>query len=136
MHFHRHIALSSALLFALTALAGCSAAAHYRSRKDRESLLKVLREEVSPGDSLEEVQSLLGPGAVLSNPEDHRQTLRELADRSPERYPDGIEESDEFLVYPTRVGWVEVLQFRNGRLINFNPRQYEEAPSVYVIPPI
>ena len=101
---------------------GCSAAAHYRRHHDPESLFKVMHESVRAGDSLEQVHKLLGPGQEAD--QRSREAVRKLARKCPDKYPDGVTEGDQILVWPMGQDAAMQLAFRDGKLLNHNPSDY------------
>ncbi len=112
-------ALLGFVSFALPA-GGCSESPdqHYRKHHDGKSLYEVLYKQVKPGDSIEKVQGLLGPGEPAESRA--RRAIEKFAQKTPDRYPDGYRETDTLLDYPMD-GGSAILQFRDGRLINHNP---------------
>jgi len=88
----------------------------YRVWGDEASLRAVLR-TLHRGDSVEEVQALLGDRYL--DPESEfsvRQGLRKLVETYPEIFVQGYEETDTVLVYSTRT-FRYGLQFRDGALV-------------------
>lgn len=114
----------------LVLLCGCSPAAHYRKHHDVESLFAVLSQQVTNGDSIEHIRELLGPSSPLSGSDKDRaaNNFAQLTQQRPQVFTEGVAGDDAFLAY--RGGTLVVpLQFRNGRLVNFDPRQFEKLPS-------
>ena len=72
--------------------------------------------ELHNGDSIQFVRGVLGSGQTR-DPE----TFVLIADRRPDWYPNGVRESDTFLVYRWGRAGSAWFQFRNGRLINRTP---------------
>jgi len=108
---------------------GCSKAKHYRAHHDAESLYATLHKDIKPGDSIERVEELLGIGEPPRNPEKLVAVTQKFAQRSPQSYPDGVRDGDVFLGY--RGGNQTLyLQFREGRLINFNAKDFEQIPEL------
>ncbi len=101
---------------------------------DAESLFAVLHKQVKLGDSIQRVQELLGQGQPPRNPEKNLATAKKKATRYPQHYPDGAKDGDQFLVY-VYGNLVVDLQFRDGRLINFNPKEYETLPLGNILGP-
>lgn len=106
---------------------GCSKAKHYRAHHDAESLYATLHKEIKPCDSVRRVGELLGEGLPARNPERLVAVTQKFAQRSPQSYPEGVRDDDMFLGYQGGSGTL-YLQFRAGRLINFNPRDFEKVP--------
>ncbi len=79
---------------------------------------------------------LLGSGEVIT--EQQRQRLlkatRNFREQAPEAYPDGTQNGDQFLGYDLGA-LTTYLQFRNGRIVNFNPRDYDEPAHFSAIAP-
>ena len=116
-----------AAVMVLAGLAGCSKASHYRAHHDTESLAAVLYEEVKPGDTLDHIQELLGPGLPPQDREKLFAGARDLARKFPREYPGGVRTNDQWLGYPYGNGMV-YLQFRDRRLINFEPAKFANVP--------
>ena len=114
------------LLMVSLSLTTCAApqdypeAKHYREHKDTTSLNQTLHRYLKPGDSIEHVNRLLGSGD-----EGDRTTLlrvqKTFARKVPASYPDGVEDGDRFLEYDAPDNCSIILQFRDNRLINFDP---------------
>lgn len=110
----------------------CDKARHYRAHQDIESLCVALYTQVKPGDSLSRVQALLGDGTAATNREKFVRVMNAVTNKNPQAYSDGIEDQDQFIGFTGR-GQPEMtvfLQFRNGRLINFQPSDFEKVPRV------
>ena len=107
---------------------------HYHIFTDEPSLNHVLSKQVQRGDSIEHVQTLLGRGERPSG-KDRDQLLKatqNFAGRWPDQYPDRVKLDDVFLGYNVR-GNVTYLQFRNGKLTNFNPNDFKQPSQISVI---
>lgn len=103
---------------------GSVEADHYRRFRDGKSLYTLLSGSIGRGNSLQEVEGLLGPGIPLEEDvEAFRESLRETAQSEPDSYPDGVYEADTFIAWSGSDEKV-TLQFRNGHLINFSPEQF------------
>ena len=98
---------------------------HYRMFTDGESLYAVLHDEMRAGDSLTHVQRRLGKGRHLTEFEkkEYRSVIPELTQMG-EFFPHGVEKSDHFIAYVIYEDVEVILQFRENRLINFNPKEY------------
>ena len=121
--------VSSCLIFALAQ--GCSPARHYHEHHSGEALFRVLRKQVSKGDSVERVQELLGLQVQAVKNERMVNAVRKLAAKFPKHYPDGAKDNDLFLACPVgdNDNLTYYLQFRDGHLINFRRKdfaKYEE----------
>lgn len=115
------LALSSFLVWPATPLE----ADHYQRFQDGNSLYQLLSSSVDRGDSLEDVEDLLGQGVpVVESAEELRQQLQEIAQAYPEHYPDGVFATDRFVGYSFGRGQI-VLQFRNQTLINHRPETFQ-----------
>ena len=122
------------LLMCLILFAGCSHAYNYRHEVTNENLRLALRDDVKPGMSRAQVESLLGPG-MQEDAKQHAQLIRatrKFTEHFPVSYPQGVEESDSFLGYyhdsDHNMSWW--FQFRNDRLINYDPREFEN-PNIF-----
>jgi len=116
-------------LSTLVGLPGCSDDAHYRARHDAKSLFRVLHSQVKPGDTMQRVQELLGRGQPPEDPEKSLARARKFAERQPQSFPVGVRDDDRFLEYSAGNLGV-ILQFRDGRLINFDTNQFKQLPEV------
>ena len=107
---------------------GWFSAAVYRYTGSGKWLYSALYHGMQNGDTVEEVERLLGPGKEADS------RVRNAVKKLTQRYlnPDGYEESDVILGF--RLGGGQLyLQFRDGVLINFDPeefRKYEEPQIV------
>lgn len=105
---------------------GWFSAAVYRYTGSGKWLYSALYHGVQNGDTVEEVERLLGPGKEADSRV--RNAVKKLAQRNVIGAPDGYEESDVVLGF--RLGGGKLyLQFRNAILINFDAedfRKYEE----------
>jgi hypothetical protein len=112
-------------LAVVTAVPSASVEAdHYQRFRDGKSLYTLLSGSIGRGNSLQDVEELLGPGIPLEEDvEIYRQSLRETAQSKPDSYPDGIYEADTFMAWSGSDEKV-TLQFRNGHLVNFSPEQF------------
>ena len=110
---------------------GCSPAAHYRKYHDVKSLCATLSQQVRSGDSIEHVQKLLGPGTLLSGAgrDQAANHYVRLTRERPKVFSDGVVGDDVFLGYDSEASAL-ALQFRNGRLINFDRKQFEKVPGI------
>ena len=109
----------------VTALPSASVEAdHYQRFRDGKSLYTLLSGSIGRGNSLQDVEELLGPGIPLEEDvETFRESLRESAQSDPDSYPDGVYEADTFMAWSGSDEKV-TLQFRNGHLINFFPEKF------------
>ncbi|MEW4568998.1 hypothetical protein AB1L88_14130 [Tautonia sp. JC769] len=99
----------------------------YRRDRDADSLYSALSSGVKNGDPVEKLERLLGTGAINSSPE-LRRSVTAFAERSPTDYPQGIAEDDEFREYRCGADEALILQYRQGRLVNFDPKMFSEGP--------
>ncbi|MCH8333133.1 hypothetical protein IIC65_04310 [Candidatus Sumerlaeota bacterium] len=111
-------------------LMGCDAAAHYRKYGDGKSLDKALHTRIKKGESIARVQDLLGPGLPARDPERHRDLVRRFIERDSESFPDGVSDDDFFLAYRMGAKATKILQFRDDKLINFDPAHYAKGQRV------
>ncbi len=112
------LVIGAILLTGLVAAQGCASASHYRAHRDSASLFKVLTRQIHNGDTIAEVERLLGAGGPATLDRAKRIHTFYMT-RHPKSYPDGYMDTDELIVYSAD-GWSHVLQFRNGVLINHN----------------
>jgi hypothetical protein len=99
---------------------------HYRRFHDGKSLYALLNSRIRSGDSLQDVEELLGPATIpIDNVEELRTELREDSLTQPDHFPDGVYNEDTFATYPIGDDTV-TLQLRNGFLINHQPSQYQD----------
>ena len=96
------------------------------ARTESQLMHRGLYESVRVGQSLNEVQASIGQGKSMRA----EQVPDYLAQLIARRWPGAtIEDDDEFLFYSTRhsskIGTNYYLQFRDGKLINFDERDYE-----------
>lgn len=101
-------------------------AEHYQRFQDGKSLYSLLSSSIRTGDSLEVVERVLGKSVPLTEGlDDLRSQLRQQADQYPERSPFGVYDSDTFVTYPVENSNL-LLQFRNGYLVNHDPKMFEQ----------
>ncbi|MHC4757402.1 MAG: hypothetical protein ACYTE8_01980 [Planctomycetota bacterium] len=113
-----------ALVFSLTA---CSSVDHYKTNQDCVSLWNILYTQVNQGDSIERIEALLGVG-MLQTGQRKTQILaanKRLIKKNPDGFPDGIEDTDEFIGYFC-YGATLYLQFRDRKLINYTRDDYKK----------
>lgn len=84
----------------------------YASNRSRKSLEWLLAHELQPGMPYREVCTALG-----------EEGERELSDRALKKSP--LRVDDETYGWPDNQGHILYLFFREGRLIHFNPEDYE-----------
>jgi hypothetical protein len=107
------------------------ATTHYHLFADEASLNAVLFGQVKPGDSMARLIRLLGAG----KPVDEQQrvkllgTIANFQRQTPASTPDGVEPDDQFLGYEAS-GMTIYLQFRDERLINFRPEDFERPAGI------
>jgi hypothetical protein len=111
-----------------------------RPPSEYDRAVTALYQEIRVGDSVERLQSSLGPGRDLSPTE--RATFESLAKSNlkANHLPDGYETSDRLLVYEFQnevhrpfsltgrhatFRLTTYFQFRDGRLVNHDPRDYQ-----------
>jgi hypothetical protein len=97
----------------------------YRRNGDEESLRTLLSRRVVSGDSQESVSSLLGGGKLEEGVRSSLLKWQSGPRVKANVFPEGIEEDDVFISFEQnpRVGRL-VLQFRNGKLVNFDPTEF------------
>jgi hypothetical protein len=98
---------------------------------DRASFSLVLAHKIHPGDSLDDVEALLGAGRRISTEESTKASaaVRRWQKDQPEYYADGVKNGDVFVRWPMDDECTLQLQFRNGRLINHVPESYVQKTS-------
>ena len=109
---------------------GRFSAAVYRYTRSGKWLYSALYHGMQKGDTVEEVERLLGSGQEGDSRV--RSALKKFAQRNVAGYPDGYEERDVILGFRLPGGEL-YLQFRNGLLINFDTeefRKYEAMPTM------
>jgi hypothetical protein len=99
-------------------------AVRYRRDHDAESLNLVMSRRVALGDTVETIEALLGPGKPVTDSK-WRQSVAKFVARAPSGYPQGLGDEDEFRGFASGRGVTTILQFRDGRLINFKPSDFE-----------
>jgi len=130
---HRYrlpLGLVSAAVVTLSFVAGyslLSASGSFRVRHDEASFRRFMATRVRPGFTIAAIEHFLGDGVVGT--EKHQLALIAAAEKcsrlAPESWPDGVTADDHFIGYtfgPT----TSYLQFRDGVLVNFNPRDYDK----------
>ena len=130
---HRYrllLGLVSAAAVALIFVAGysfLSAGGSFRVLHDEASFRRVMATRVRPGSTIAAIEHFLGDGVDVT--EEHQRALVAAAEKcsrlAPESWPDGVTADDQFIGYqfdPT----TSYLQFRDGVLVNFNPRDYDK----------
>lgn len=106
-----------------------SPVARYQRNRDVDTLRYLLSTQLDSGNSVREVTALLGKGERASN--EHVDRLLRWRDAEGQRkffdasFPEGVEKTDVFLFYPAEPKGSYRLQFRDGKLINFDPSLYE-----------
>lgn len=109
----------------LTILRYYSAEQRYKRNQDGTTLEYILSTKVSPGDSLDKVIALIGPGRRFPDGYVEKMLQWQAGPQfSPTAYPDGIEKDDVFIGYNAKPGPGYPLQFRDGQIVNFAPNDY------------
>ena len=110
--------------------------AHFRLFHDESSFNRVLSQQDPSNLTVEKIESLLGRGTPIA--EQRRlqlvQATRDFCQQTPDSYPDGADADDFFIGYDLG-SHISHLQFRNGRIVNFNPREYDNKFKVRAISP-
>jgi hypothetical protein len=122
-----------AFLAGIVMVSGCDRAAHYRKHNDGKSLYATLHKQIKSGNTIEEVQKLLGSGKPPGEPDKLLAAMKKAAARYLEIYPDGIQEDDVFVGYSIGKRVTLYLQFRDGRLVNHMPERYAKYEPVELI---
>ena len=101
------------------------------------SFCRLLGDKVNPGDSVAQIEESLGKAIHLERQDSQQQSrfVSKGLEIHPELFPDGLEDSDVFVLYPCKEGGSIDLQIRDGRLINFDSAHYKDF-EVRMIQPI
>ena len=117
----RRTAMTAVVIISLMALAYAAVLiAHHKTIHEK------LAAYVRLGQSVEHVQAILGKGVLLTQ-DDNRERLHQpiqLTRANREHFPDGVNVEDVFLFYEITSNEELYLQFRDNRLINFDPSYY------------
>lgn len=95
----------------------------YRMYQDYASFYVVVQKKLKPGMTQREVVAMLGSGEVVTGANRDRE-LKNAPDM-PRLYPDGLLPSDTIVSYPVGKLTYMHLYFRDGVLINFDPKRYQ-----------
>ena len=119
----RWLFVTSSLLFA-AGLLFTPDYMRFRVFHDESSFNSVMSRQSSP--TIAEIQSLLGSGVALAEEQRHKliAATRDFSQQTPESYPDGVTKDDQFLAYDLG-SHTSYIQFRDGAIVNFNPREYD-----------
>jgi hypothetical protein len=98
-------------------------AVRYRNGDHAVFQQAVAGDRIKSGDTLRKVEAVLGAPRTPSNPNASRAAIDHILS-SPSGYPDGYQEGDVFLQYWVTPDAYSSLQFRDGRLVNFDPRRF------------
>ena len=109
---------------------GWFSAAVYRYTGSGKWLYSTLYHGVQNGDTIEQVENLLGQGKETDSR--LHSAVKKFAARNPSGWPHGCEENDKFLGFRLPGGHLN-LQFRNGVLINFDPDEFQKYEDVKII---
>lgn len=126
------VLLAVVTLAVVAALPSASVEAdHYQKFRDGKSFYTLLSSSIETGDSLHDVEELLGPGTPMSEGvEEYRARLKDTAQWHQDLYPEGVLDSDDFVTWPAHDQPV-TLQFRSGYLINHNRAEFLEYHPPY-----
>ena len=136
----KHAVIPVAVLLVIVSLgvvatwpSGSVEAEHYQRFQDGKSLYALLGSRIERGDSLQEVEEILGKGeAVTEGVDAIREFVRREASLNSESFQDGVHPNDEFIEYPYG-DESTTLQFRNGYLVNHDPILYRDTEPGIVI---
>jgi len=129
------VSIILSILFLLNGCRGKDPGSHYRRHHDGESLYILLNKYIKTGDTYSKVSELLGSSKVSQLSKKLQLVITKLAEKNPEKYPDGVDDEDVFYEYPIeenkfmkprRIVVTVYLQFRNGMLINHSPEDFLE----------
>lgn len=125
-----------AVLILFTLLGGVFAFIHwndpvtrYRRNHDAASLRAILSRRARNGDTIARIQDLLGPAKQYTNA-GFQSVIIPYAQRNRSSFPDGVAETDVFYEFAEGPHMKTVLQFRNGRMVNFDPKEFQEPNRV------
>ena len=98
---------------------------HFRIFHDEASFNRFMSSQVRPTATIEELQRSLGDGKVVTERDRQKllATVQDFCRQTPQSYPDRVDADDQFVGYDLG-GHTTYLQFREGVLINFTPREY------------
>lgn len=133
------LGLASAAAVAMILVAGyflLTPSAYFRVLRDEASYSRFMATCVRPGCTMAEIQQSLGDGVVVTEKDRLRlvAVFEEAAKRYPESFPDGAKPSDQFVGYRFGLN-TDWLQFRDGVLVNFNPREYDKPIEITYLSP-
>jgi len=109
-------------LFTYICTTGRLAGLMYRYTLDGKWLYSALYHGAENGDSIHEIESLLGRGR-MADTKKLLGAIEKIAQQNPSAYPHGCQDTDTFLGFTLSSGEL-FLQFRNGALINFNRNDF------------
>jgi hypothetical protein len=114
---------------------GVLASLRYRMTDSPAAFYGAVHKRLSPGDSMGRFREVLGPGeeVIGQRREKLLSASRHFMVQSPDAYPDGVEEADVFIEYRVGLNTGYQFQFRDGRVINFNPNDYSNYRPVTVL---
>ena len=118
------------LLLVLTAMFAFKStdAEIYRTTKDARALKSVLQNQVAANDSYDEICALLGEGSIERIDADHPYLEWQ---RTGKMVPDTYRIGDLIVTYDVAAGSAPCLNFRNGRLIHFDVRNFNGVGVTY-----
>ncbi len=102
--------------------------AAYRNAPSGVTLFPILHDLVRPGDSVERVQQLLGPG---HDDPSAFEPISRFAQKHPQEFADGMQATDRLVRYCVDKDSFTYLQFREGRLVNFHAEEYSHYEPSY-----
>ena len=115
----------------------CNPGLHYQLFHDEISLNAVMSRLVKPEDSVAHVTSLLGRGEQVSEPERQEfvRGFHHFFRKDPDYFPDGVTDDDGILNYRVKGGVTIQIGFRDGKLVNFHPKDFEQPYEIHLINP-
>ena len=122
------LTLAVILLFSYACTTGQLSALVYRYTHSGKWLYSALYHGVNKGDTIEQVESLLGPGRTAGSARIIN-VSKKFAQSTPALWPDGVDDGDIFLGFLEHDGEL-FLQFRDGVLVNFDPNEYSEYDEI------
>jgi hypothetical protein len=110
-------------------LSACSYGQAYQQKHDKLNLRLSLLCEIKPGNSIGQVELILGQGSKATPLQASliQRAMRRTEAKTVYRFADGIRDIDTFVLYGYGKCSVIWLQFRDGQLINHVPDEYAKA---------
>lgn len=107
----------------------------YRRTGDPQSLDVALFRGVANGDTVEKIESLLGPGFVVTASDELARAVRarkQMISRGDPSMTSGYRDGDMFMEWKYGIATYQ-FQFRDGRIINFDPEEFRDPAPVALL---